>query len=168
MKKKSILIILALALITNYSYSQNDIKIGLSGSIQGSQFGIIMPIWLGEKIVIAPALEIKYVEAVGTDIGFGIAPRFYIKKNTVSPYLGLKVGAFMNMPASNSVIENKKTIDYLFGGAFGGEYFILEHLSFGVEIQGNVTKSDENSNRFGNPDNISFNTATMISATIYF
>jgi hypothetical protein len=41
-------------------------------------------------------------------------------------------------------------------------------LSFGVEAQGNFTKSDKNSLRYGNPDGLNFNTATMISATIYF
>jgi len=164
MKRKSIVLIFILVLLTSYIYSQNTMKVGLSGSIQGSQFGILVPVWLAEKIVIAPAIEIIYAEKIGTDIGIGIAPRFYINKNKVSPYFGIKAGVYINMPAS----DNNKAIDYLFGGAFGGEYFVFENLSFGVEIQGNMTKSDENSYRFGNPEGITFNTGTMISATIYF
>jgi hypothetical protein len=52
--------------------------------------------------------------------------------------------------------------------AFGAEYFLSDSFSFGVEAQGNLTKSDENSSRFGNPGGVNFNTGAMVSATVYF
>jgi hypothetical protein len=52
--------------------------------------------------------------------------------------------------------------------AFGAEYFIDPRFSIGIELQGNATKSDKNSMRFGNPGNWNFNLATMVSANMYF
>jgi hypothetical protein len=74
----------------------------------------------------------------------------------------------IKIPSSENEIITKTQIDILGGLAFGGEYFLTDNFSFGVEAQGNLTKSDENSFRFGNPGKINFNTGTMISATIYF
>jgi len=56
----------------------------------------------------------------------------------------------------------------LAGLNFGGEYYISEHFSVGIEAQGNLTKSDKNSGRFGNPGGVNINLATMIFATMYF
>lgn len=166
MKRK--LLPLILILVSSMLYSQESKQIGISGSIQDNQFGISVPIWLGEKFVLAPAFDLKFAEKIGTDFGIALAPRFYFKKEKISPYLSLRVGALINKPSSENEIDTETKIDLLGGLAFGGEYFLSDNFSFGVEIQGNLTKSDENSNRFGNPDGINFNTGTMISATIYF
>jgi len=155
-------------LFSSLLYSQESKKIGISGSIQGNQYGISIPIWLGEKFVLAPAFDLKFAEKVGTDFGVALAPRYYLKKEKISPYLGLRIGVLINKPSSENNIDTETKVDLLGGLAFGGEYFLSDNFSFGVEIQGNVTKSDENSNRFGNPDGISFNIGTMVSATIYF
>ncbi len=108
------------------------------------------------------------LKKLGLDIGFALAPRFYLKKEKISPYVGLKVGTLINKPSSENKIDTETKIDLLGGLAFGGEYFLSDNFSFGVEIQGNLTKSDENSYRFGNPGGVNFNTSTMISATVYF
>jgi hypothetical protein len=155
-------------LFSSLLYSQESKKIGISGSIQGNQYGISIPIWLGEKFVLAPAFDLKFAEKVGTDFGVALAPRYYLKKEKISPYLGLRIGVLINKPSSENNIDTETKVDLLGGLAFGGEYFLSDNFSFGVEIQGNVTKSDENSNRFGNPDGISFNIGTMVSATVYF
>lgn len=155
-------------LFSSLLYSQESKKIGISGSIQGNQYGISIPIWLGEKFVLAPAFDLKFAEKVGTDFGVALAPRYYLKKEKISPYLGLRIGVLINNPSSENNIDTETKVDLLGGLAFGGEYFLSDNFSFGVEIQGNVTKSDENSNRFGNPDGISFNIGTMVSATVYF
>jgi hypothetical protein len=165
---KSALTILLFICLASPAYTQKEIKIGLTGSIQGDQLGILVPIWLGEKFVLAPAFQINYAETIGTDIGIGVVPRFYIKKETLAPYIGFKFGAMINKPSSDNSIDNETKTDIIGGVAFGGEYFIGDNFSLGVEAQGNVTKSGENSNRYGNPDGFNFNTATMISATIYF
>lgn len=166
MKRK--ILPLILILFSTMLYSQESKQVGISGSIQDNQFGILVPIWFGEKFVVAPAFDLKFAEKIGTDFGIVLAPRFYLKKEKISPYLGLRVGALINKPSSENEIDTETKIDLLGGIAFGGEYFLSDNFSFGVEIQGNLTKSDENSNRFGNPDGINFNTGTMISATIYF
>lgn len=50
----------------------------------------------------------------------------------------------------------------------GGDYFLSPQFSLGVEAQFNFTISHENSQRFGNPDGTSFNTATAVNAAFYF
>lgn len=149
-------------------HAQDKSRVGLTGSLQGNQFGILVPIWLGEKFVLAPALDYSYAQKAGSDIGIGLVPRFYLKKATVSPYVGIKAGVMIFKPYFFDNYKPETTVDLIGGVAFGGEYFMSEHFSFGVELQGNFTKSDENSNRFGNPDGVNFNLATQVSATIYF
>ena len=167
MKKK--ILPLIFMMLSSLLYSQESKKnIGISGSLQDNQFGILVPIWVGEKFVVAPAFDLKYAEKVGTDFGIALATRFYLKKEKISPYLGLRIGALINKPSSENEVDTETKLDLLGGLAFGGEYFLSDNFSFGVEIQGNLTKSDKNSNRFGNPDGINFNTGTMISATLYF
>lgn len=168
MKKLIVFAFFLAFLCPGYSYSQTKGKIGLSGSIQSSQLGISLPIWLGEKFVLAPAFDFEYAEKIGTDFSIGLAPRFYLKNEKLSPYFGLKIGTAINIPSSESGINTKNKYDIIGGLAFGAEYFIGDSFSVGVEAQGNFTKSDENSNRFGNSGGLNFNTATMISATIYF
>jgi hypothetical protein len=168
MNMRNTLTVLLFICLISSAYSQTEKKIGLSGSIQGDQLGILVPIWLGEKFVLAPAFQINYAETIGTDIGIGVVPRFYIKKEKLAPYIGFKIGVMMNKPSSDNSIDDKTKTDILGGVAFGGEYFIGDNFSLGVEAQGNMTKSGEDSNRYGNPNGFNFNTATMISATIYF
>lgn len=168
MKRVIILTLLVIFVALTTVFSQTTRKIGLSGSLQSNQLGISLPMWLGEKFVLAPSVGFQYAEKIGSDLSIGLSPRFYLKNEQLAPYFGLKVGASMNMPASDNTIDNTTKVDLLGGLAFGAEYFIAEHFSLGVEAQGNFTKSDKNSNRYGNPDGLNFNTATMVSATIYF
>jgi len=168
MKNKIILLITVLSLLTKLTYSQDKMLVGLSATLQSSQFGIMVPMWLAKRFVIAPSFETKFVEKVGADISIGLVPRFYLNDEQLSPYFGLKIGTIINIPSSNNEIDTDKKFDFIGGLAFGAEYFFNDNFSMGVEAQGNFTKSDKNSNRFGNPDGINFNTATMIIATIYF
>ncbi|TVQ89673.1 MAG: hypothetical protein EA393_06705 [Bacteroidetes bacterium] len=168
MKARQVIIALFLLFSTNFVFSQSKPWIGLSGTLQGSQFGISVPMWLGEKFVLAPSIDIMYVEDVGADFGFALATRFYLREEAVKPYYGLRGGALFFTPSSETFTNLDTRVDYLLGGLFGLEYFITPHLSAGVEAQANFTKSDEFSTRFGNPDKINFNTATMVSITIYF
>ena len=168
MKKTIILALFVILLSSNALFSQTKRKIGLSGSIQSSQMGISLPIWLGEKFVLAPAIDFEFAEKIGTDLSIGLAPRFYLKNEKLAPYFGLKIGTALNFPSSTNTTDTVTKFDIIGGLAFGAEYFIDDNFSLGVEAQGNFTKSDENSNRFGNPGGLNFNTATMLSATIYF
>lgn len=168
MNKKILIILIALLVVSISSFSQNKGKIGLSGTIQGSQLGISVPMWLGENFVLAPSFSLCSVEKTGTDLSFGLAPRFFFQHRRIFPYFGLKAGAYAFVPSKENTVNDEKLIDIYSGMAFGGEFFVSEYFSFGVEAQGNFTKSAKNSERFGNPDGINFSTATMVYATLYF
>jgi hypothetical protein len=137
--------------------------VGLAASIQEGQFDIMVPIWLSERFTIAPAIGIVWAEDAGSDIRIGIAPRYYLRKEALSPYVGLRLGALMNSPSNGS-----STTDILIGGAFGGEYFFSEYFSLGVEAQANMVISDSKSARFGNPGKMNLNTAAAVIAGVYF
>ncbi|MFN8134597.1 MAG: hypothetical protein U0Z17_05010 [Bacteroidales bacterium] len=168
MKLKTNYLVLALLLLSSAGLAQNKVKVGLSGSLQGSQYGISVPCWAGPKTVIAPFIDFRYGESIGTDFSVGMETRFYLKTEKIRPYYGFKLGAAFNIPSSENTINDNTTIDGVAGIAFGGEYFISENFSVGIEAQGNLTKSAEDSDRYGNPGGINFNTATRVSATIYF
>ncbi len=137
---------------------------GLSASVQGGQLDIILPIWVGSKIVIAPAFSVVYVEDAAIDLGVGIAPRFYLRTGRVAPYIGGRAAAFFLMPSGNA----QNITDWLLGLTLGGEYFLDPKFSIGVEAQANFAISDDFSGRFGNPGGLSLNTATAIFVSIYF
>lgn len=170
--KKSLLLVATLIVIVSASYAQTSKFIGLSANIQGNQYGISVPLRFSESFALVPSVDLAYVQDNSTDLITGLAGRFYLRNAKLSPYLALRAGVAINMPADdfeNSLSEPlKNKIDLLGGIGFGGEFFLDEHFSFGVEAQGNFSKSDNNSFRFGNPDKLIFNTATMVSATIYF
>lgn len=168
MKRVIILTLFVIFVACTTLFSQTTRKIGLSGSLQSNQLGISLPIWLDKDFVLAPSVGFQYAEKVGSDLSVGLSPRFYLKNEQIAPYVGIKVGASFNMPDSDNAISQTTTVDVLGGVAFGAEYFISDHFSLGVEAQGNGTKSDKNSNRYGNPGGLNFNTATMVSATVYF
>lgn len=139
-------------------------KVGLSATIQEGQFGIMLPVFLSERFMLAPALDFQTAQSQGTDLSIGLIPRFYLKTTDLRPYLGARVGVLVFFPDDG----NGSTYDFVAGLAFGGEYFFNEHFSLGVEAQGNFSFSDDSSDRFGNPGNMNFNLGTMVSASIYF
>ena len=76
----------------------------------------------------------------------------------------------MTIPAKDKDSGKREVgqTDIIGGVALGGEYFLSDHFSFGVEAQANVTRSDNQSFRFGNPGGLTLNTATAVLATVYF
>jgi len=167
MKRIKLLVIVFIAcLVGNGIYSQ-DVhkgKVGLTATVQDNQFGVMLPVFLSEKFSLAPAVDFKMAQGLGTDLSVGIIPRFYLKTGDMMPYLGLKFGALFYFPDG----DKKSTLDFMTGVAFGGEYFFNEHFSLGIEAQGNFTISDKSSERFGNPGKTNFNLGTQVSASIYF
>ncbi len=139
-------------------------KVGLTATIQASQYGVMIPVFIGEKFALAPAVDFKFVQDQGSELSIGVVPRYYFRQGTFSPYLGLRLGAIMYFPSDNGT----STTDLIVGPAFGGEYFFNEHFSVGLEAQANISLSDDHSDRFGNPGNMNLNLATMLSASIYF
>lgn len=140
---------------------------GISGTVQNSQFGISLPVWVGEKIALVPGFNFRYAQTIGTDFSVGLSSRFYFRNEKLAPYFALQAATAINIPSPDNNVVSSTEIDWIGGAAFGAEYFIGERFSMGLEAQGNLTKSGANSFRFGNPGNFNFNTATLIVATIY-
>ncbi len=145
-----------------YGQEQNATRIGISTIIQGSQIDLLVPIKT-ESFSIAPSFGLLWAQDGGTDIHLGIIPRFYLTHGKAKPYLGGRVGILIYSPNQGST-----TTDYLIGLSGGGEYFLNEHFSFGVEAQLNLTISDSNSLRFGNPGKDNLNTASAVFVSYYF
>ena len=141
--------------------------IGISATIQTVQYGIMIPFWIGKKVSLAPAFDFQRGDKIGTDYAIGIIPKFYFSSKKLSPYFSLRGGFASFVPTKDNKSE-VRTTDWIAGLAFGAEYFFDPRFSLGVELQGNFTKSDKNSMRFGNPGNWDFNLATMVSANVYF
>lgn len=170
MKKSHYILFLALLLSLSYSTHAQDTSrriIGLSATIQTAQYGIMIPVWLGKYVSIAPSFDFNWGKTIGTDYAIGLVPKFYFKTNKLAPYISVRAGFASFIPDKENVTE-KRTTDWIVGIAFGGEYFFDKSFSLGVEIQGNYSKSDKNSMRFGNPGGDNFNLATMVSANAYF
>ncbi|MFQ5605312.1 MAG: hypothetical protein ACE5HS_18760 [bacterium] len=138
-------------------------KFGISASLQSSQFDILLPFWLDDKTVIAPAVNVVFIEDGATDLGIGIAPSIYLRTAKAAPYISARVGSFLN-----NIEGGNSTTDWLLGLAFGGEYFFDPKFSIDVETQVNATISDAGSLRFGNPGGFNLNTGTAVIASIYF
>jgi len=154
------------SLLTSELYGQDDsyeTKVGLSASLQAGQFDVLLPIWGSDHFSIAPAFGVVWGDGVGSDIHIGLVPRFFLHKDKVAPYIGGRVGLLIASPKNG-----ESTTDVITGLAFGGEYFLDEHFSLGVESQLNITVSAEKSTRFGNPGKTNINTAASVFATIYF
>ncbi len=159
-----LVVVFLLILFSHGLLSAKDRNVGLATSIQSEQAAISMPIWTGKKVTIAPSLGIVYREEVGSDLALGLLFKFYTRTpKKITPYIGARVGALINSP---EVGEGQT--DWLLGVAFGGDYFLDDDFSLGVEAQLNLTKSDENSLRFGSPDGITINTGAAVTAAVYF
>jgi hypothetical protein len=170
MKKRFLILFLALLLSLSISSKAQDTSrriIGISATIQTAQYGIMIPVWLGKYVSIAPAFDFNWGKTIGTDYAIGLVPKFYFMTNKLVPYISVRAGFASFIPDKENVTE-KRTTDWLAGIAFGAEYFFDKTFSIGVELQGNYTKSDKNSMRFGNPGGDNFNFATMVSANVYF
>lgn len=140
-------------------------SVGMTASLQGGQRDILIPLWLNQRFVIEPMCTLSSAaqkDDYATDGGVGIMGRVNFTEGRAVPYLGLRTGVLFN-----STKGQKKTTDFVFGWALGGECFLDPHFSLGVEMQLNSSLSDKNSTRFANPDGTNFNTATAVLATYY-
>ncbi len=152
--------------ISTLVFAQESVErnIGLTANVQAEQIDFLIPIWTNETTAIAPSISVISAQDVGTDLSVGLLIKKYLREvEGAVPYLGVRGGAIFGIPD-----EGDSITDFFVGPAFGGEYFFKPKFSIGIEIQGNFTISDEGSFRFGNPGNVNFNTATALTASIYF
>ncbi len=138
-------------------------KFGISAAFQSQQTDLLVPIWFGRYVVVIPSFYLNTASDVYTDYGFGLAFRGNLKTGKAIPYVGVRFGTLNFAPWN----QDGQT-DLIYGPLVGGEYFLDSHFSVGVEAQLNITKSAENSTRFGNPNRGTINTATAVMATFYF
>ena len=156
--------ILCIVYTMSSSAQENKRTWGISASIQETQLDILFPIWTGTSNIIAPSIGAIYIGDSGTDLRIGLLDRiFFNATENIKPFVGLRAGALISLPDEGDTVT-----DYVIGLLGGGEYFFSENFSVGVEAQLNMSISDENSSRFGNPGGTNINTATAIFATVYF
>lgn len=145
--------------------AKKEPHIGLTALIQDPQLDVLLPIFVSPKFVFAPAFKFVSVSDGNTDWAIGAIFKFYMNRRAVSPYFLFRFGGLFLNPSDE---DAETTTDYLWGIGFGGDYFLTSHFSLGVEGQVNVTNSDDKSFRFGNPGGTNVNTASVVSATVYF
>ncbi len=168
MKLNYIILITLLSLTVGNVNAQNssldDRTFGLTASIQNENLDFQLPIWLNQNLVIAPVTGLVYAQDFGMDLTLGMVLKSYFTNSQEAvPYVSFKSAAIFGIPDEGDTIT-----DFIIGVGFGGEYFFNPKFSIGIEYQGNASISDEGSFRFGNAGNLNFNTATQLSASIYF
>jgi hypothetical protein len=136
---------------------------GLMAAVQDEQMDIIVPMWVTPNVTLAPAVRLVSVSDGYSDIGLGGIVRFYQRGQVVSPYVGIRGMALIFSPNGAD-----GWTDILAGAAVGGDYFIDQHLSLGVEAQLNATFSSDASTRFGNPGGTNINSAMGAFVAVYF
>lgn len=129
--------------------------VGLAGLINSGQSEILVPIWLGDRFVLAPALSLLHIENIGTQVGLGAAARFYLYMERIAPYLGVQGFALVDLPEVGS-----SATDLTIGVFFGGEFFLHQRFSVGIQAHGDLFIPDSGS--------YVFNTSTSVLANIYF
>jgi hypothetical protein len=143
----------------------SNVRVGVSAAFQGDQTDLMLPLRLGERIVLVPSVGFVSVSERLLDVGIGLGIRINAGVNPKAvPYVGMR-GAVLILDPDG---DEESITDYVFGFMFGGEYFLDHHFSLGVEAQLNVAKSNESSPRFANPDGTNINTAALAIATFYF
>lgn len=168
---KTLLLLTGLFLIhLTLSAQESDSRhpVGIAATVQDGQLGFLVPIWVTEQFSIAPALSINIASSVGAEYGIGIVPRYYLRREKVSPFVGFRAVALLLRPEVGAGVDPINTTDIVLGGTFGADYFFDQQFAVGIELQGNFTFSDENSLRFNNPGQTNFNTASAIFISIYF
>lgn len=161
MKIVTKLLITALLLLFTVAtgYSQNrpaEKTVGLSASLQGNQTNLSLPIWVTEDVVVAPVIGLVHEQDNFTTINLGVTPRFYRSLgNNFASYIGVQGILQYNSPEVGDDLTN-----FLIGATGGGEYFLDEHFSLGVEGQLNFLIRDSIENRLS--------TGAAITGTYYF
>lgn len=158
---KIILLFVTMALGTTAAYAQTRPDagtVGLSATLQGSQTNIEIPIWASDNIVIAPVVGIIHQDDSFSSFNIGLSPRFYQTLNSdFATYIGAQ--GIIQYTSVDGARDDENS-DFLLGASGGGEYFLDEHFSLGVEGQLNFLFEE-------NEDN-SIYTAAAVVGTFYF
>ena len=131
-------------------------SVGISASLQSDQTNIKVPIWASENLVIAPVVGLTHIDDNYSRLNVGINPRFY---QTLGSDFATYIG-FQGLLRYTSPEAGDEDSDFLIGAGGGGEYFLDEHFSLGVEGQLNFLLEDNESNAIF--------TSAALSGTFYF
>lgn len=153
-----LLLLVLLVFATGTAQAQDTRSFGLTALVQNGQATILVPIWLGDALTLAPGFSILYIENNRTEIGILLMPRFYLDMRRVAPYISARGGVLFTIPDIGS-----NTTDILLGIGFGGEYFVNAMFSFGVEAQLNGFVAD-----ISGLSDIILQTAAAVHANVYF
>lgn len=129
---------------------------GLTASIQGNQTNLQVPIWLNDNVTVAPVFGINHQQDSFTSINLGVVPRFY--QNLASDF-ATYIGARGILQRTSPEVGPEDS-DFLLGATGGGEYFLGDRFSMGVEAQLNFLINDNGNDRFG--------TGAAVMGTYYF
>lgn len=150
------LTLLLTAITASAQNEPNPGTVGLTASLQNVQTNIEIPIWASQNIVIAPMIGLNYQEDNYTTINIGLSPRFYQHLgNNFATYIGAQGIVQQTSPNFGNDIT-----DVLIGATGGGEYFLSDHFSIGVEGQLNYLFNDNGGNIL--------KTSTAIAGSVYF
>lgn len=67
-------------------------QVGISASLQSLQLDFALPIWAADRLVVAPSIGFISASDQAKDIGLAAAFRYYIARQKLSPYVGVRVG----------------------------------------------------------------------------
>ena len=155
-----LLVLVLLVFASGTAQAQDTRSFGLTALIQNGQAEILVPVWLGDALTLAPGFSLLYIENNTMEIGLLLMPRFYLDMQRVAPYISARGGVIFRMPDSS---QQSDTTDLLLGIGFGGEYFVNAMVSFGVEAQLNGFVVD-----ISGISDITLRTAAAVHANVYF
>ena len=131
-------------------------KWGFSAYLQTTQAEILIPIWLSQRFVLAPIIAANYTENTATLLGLGAALRVYTYMARLAPYYGIRTQAYIAMPNGGT-----SSTAYLIGLFYGGEFFLNQRFSLGIEPGVNLLIPP-------NSGPLSVSTSTMVTASVHF
>ena len=132
-------------------------KWGLGATLQGGQTAIFVPIWLSPTFMLVPNASLNYIESTSTTVGAGLWVKIFPNMSRVAPFWGLGVTT-STLILSGGGGSNTTIVPAAF---FGGEFFINQRFSFGVQPTVAVAIPP-------NSGPISVNTLTLVYATVFF
>jgi len=80
-------------------------SVGISALVQSSQLDLLLPIWSGDRFVIAPTFSVISVGSAFTDIGFGALFRIYFRGAKAAPYLGARASVLTLRLRGGSAVD---------------------------------------------------------------
>lgn len=131
-------------------------SVGLGAYIQMSQPDFLIPLWVAPNLVVVPEIRFSNTENSKTDLGVGLALRIYSKIARIAPYFGVRGRADLTLPSGGG----GSSTDITAGAFAGGEYFINNQFSFGIEAHLLAMIPDTGSRKI--------ETETKMLANIYF